>query len=198
MKKTILFHLLFAPCTLFAQEIKLSSGIGYTILKAKNMKKNALVTSNKAGTEFMLNEFWHLGVMAGIQTVKFGYELKNDSSIYVSKHYFCLPISIKNYSPVSKKASIYLDLGVSFSYEYSTKNEIFTSNTYNKISNNNNGSSIGLNLSFGFKTQIARKTFIDIGLFIQNDIASFYKNENDKTKNDMRMLSLTLFRQLKQ
>jgi len=195
--KSLLLNLLLIPCITFAQPIKLSSGMGYTIIKAPNMKKNALGTSNMIGTEFILKEFWYLSTMIGIQATKFDYNTGYDTSIYVSKYYLSLPVSIKNYYPVSKRLSIFIDMGVCFSYNFSTKNEIFTGNTYSKINNNANGMNIGAMFSFGFKTQITRKTGFDMHIYGQSDFASFYKNDIDKIKNDRTLLSLSLYRKLR-
>jgi len=197
MKKIFVFNLLLMPCIVFAQEIKLSSGIGYSILKTHNMKKNALVTSTSIGGEFILKEFWYLNTMIGIQTARFEYSPGLDTSIYVSKYFLHLPVSIKNYYPVSKKISLFADLGASFGYEFSTKNEISTTNTYNKISNHKSGLNIGAIINIGLKTQITTKTFVDISLNSQVDMLSFYKSDTDKTKNNIKMLSLTLYRKLK-
>lgn len=197
MKIIFLFNLLLLPFIVIAQEIKLSSGIGYTILRTHNMKKNALATSTMIGGEFILKEFWYLSMMAGIQTTKFEYDLRNDTSVYVSKYYFSLPVSVKNYYPVSKKTSLFIDFGTSFNYEFSTKNEISTTNTYNKISNNKSGLNIGALINVGIKAQITSKIFVDIHMNNQIDILTFYKNNIDKTKNNLRMLSLTIYRKLK-
>ncbi|MBL0358104.1 MAG: hypothetical protein IPP72_15100 [Chitinophagaceae bacterium] len=197
MKKVLLLTLVVIPFFLFGQEIKLSSGTGYTIIKTTTMKKNALGTSTMIGAEFILKEFWYLNTMIGIQTTKFDYSLSHDTSIYVSKYYLSLPVSIKNYYPVSKKSSLFIDIGACFSYNFSTRNEVFTAGTYYKINNNNAGLNIGAIVDIGFKTQITRKVYFDVNINDLVDIVAFYKNDTDKVKNNRRMLSLTLYRKLK-
>jgi hypothetical protein len=197
MKKTLLLNLLLIPCITFGQEIKLSSGFGYTIIKAGNMKKNALGTSTMIGAEFILKEFWYLSTMIGFQDTKFEYSLGHDTSIYVSKYYLTLPVSIKNYYPVSKRSSIFIDFGACFSYNFSTKNEFSTANTYTKTNDTEHGLNIGGILNLGFKTQINRKVYFDVSIYNQFDMAAFYKNDINKTKNTRTMLSFSFYRKLK-
>lgn len=197
MKKITLVILFFIPLSIFSQELKLSSRVGYAIIKGEHFKKIALSTGTFIGSEFILNEFLYLNTLIGYSSIGFDYEDLSNSNTYTTKYYLCLPVSLKKYYPLSKRSSLFFEFGVSFNYDFITNKEIFAG-TGSQISRQNG---VGFSLSgiggFGFKTQITKRLFFDVGLCGQADVVYAYKNETDKLKTNRKMFSLTLYQKLK-
>ncbi len=195
MKKVFLVIVFMIPLLIFSQEIKFTSIAGYATIKTDKFKKVALSTGAFIGSEFILKEFLYLNTLVGISTIRF--ENMGLPNSFTTKYYLSIPVSLKKYYPISKRSSLYWDFGLSFNYDFITQNEIFTVSGIQKNNQNGLGTSFSVIGAVGFKTQVTKRLFFDIGLFGQTDYLLSYKKETDKIKTDRRMISLTFYKKLK-
>ena len=189
--------LLFSPFILFSQEIRFSSTIGYAVTEMKSFKKISLCTGINAGFEFPLKKGLCITTSVGGFLLRFDYNTPvNASSIFNSKYFFDIPVSLKKYYLLSKKSRCYWEFGLVSSYQFFDKKEIKLGSGSSVEKKRNLGFNFGVIGSFGFKTIINNRISFDIGLLARTDYLFSYKNSDDKTKTDQKLLLLSLYRRL--
>ena len=197
MRYKLLVSLLFSPFILFSQEIKFSNTIGYAVTETEDVKKIALCTGINAGFELPLKKGLYITISAGGFLLRFNYNSAANNSVFNSKYFFSMPVSLKKYYPVSRQSRAYWCFGIFPGYQFYDKKEIRSFSGNSTETKRSLGFNFGCIASVGFKTIINSRMSFDIGLLAQTDYFFSYKKKQDKTKTDQRLLSLSLHRKLR-
>jgi len=188
--------ILFLCLNVKAQEIKVSSSlIGFGTAKLENGKKLVQTRFFDLGYEKMIDYFWRWRVGIGYSDIKYDGVTKTTVEYYRHKKFLTLPMAIRKYFSVSKKTEAYVEFGVFNRYEVTDKID-FNDPAEKDVSYTNNGYALDLHGFGGFKTQLGKRSTIDIGIGGMKNLLTRYKISQNKIRVLASYITLTLSKKI--
>ncbi len=195
MKLIVIVIALICSGSLFAQELRITSHVGYGRIETDETKLISLCTNVTAGYEFESHKSLYLN--AGIGLTKYMHQTIDTSNRQAFKTIYLvtLPITARKYFFLNSTARCYLDMGIYASYYLLQKTEV-KKPTAEQNKKYNLGYNGGVAFSVGYKRAVTSSIYLELSFSGSADYWFAYKTRQNKLKTNNRMLSISFCKKL--
>ncbi|WP_255157095.1 hypothetical protein [Ferruginibacter sp. HRS2-29] len=145
--------------------------------------------------EKMISYFWRCRAGLGYAEVQYHGISKSGLEYFSHRKFITVPLGIRKYSSLSKKSEAYVELGTYNKYELTDKVD-YSDPFYTDIKNTNGGYSLDIMVFAGFKTQLGKKSMVDLGFGGTKNLLAVYKLKQNKIRVSASYITLNLSRKL--